>query len=105
MIVEACQGAILGDFCGEAADRSLTCAFHQAGAELHDAVVRVLSRWTLADFLDRPAPDPTIAHEVPCWLAPCPRRTSRVTVGSEIDSTAFPFGSVVDPSQPREEGP
>ncbi|MCR4411313.1 MAG: Rrf2 family transcriptional regulator [Thermoguttaceae bacterium] len=105
MIVEACQGAILGDFCSEAADLSLTCAFHQAGAELHDAVVRVLSRWTLADFLDRPGPDPKIAHEVQCWLAPCPRMALRVTVGSETDATALGVRGGMEPSQTREQGP
>ncbi len=80
-VVEACQGAMLGDFCSDATDFGQTCAFHQAGAELHDAVVGVLSHWTLADFLRRPTPDPAIAPHVQCWLAPCPRLQSLVVQG------------------------
>ena len=51
-IVEACQGAILADFCEEAEDLAKTCALHQAGAELHRAVVGVLSRWNLAQLIE-----------------------------------------------------
>ncbi len=83
MIVEACQGTVLGDFCSDAADLTQTCAFHQAGAELHDAILRVLSRWTLADFLSRPSPSPGIASNVQCWLAPCPRLRSLVSATPE----------------------
>ncbi len=70
LIVEACQGAVLGDFCSDATDLSKTCAFHQAGAELHQAIVTVLSKWTLAQFLERPCPDASIADHVECWLKP-----------------------------------
>jgi len=70
-IVEACQGAILADFCEEGADLAKTCAFHQAAAELHDATVRVLSRWTLAELLENPRPSKTLRKAVRCWLEPC----------------------------------
>ncbi len=72
-IVEACQGVILGDFCPGDVEPRLTCAFHQAGMELHAAIVGVLSRWTLADLIRRPSPDPSIAMVSQCWLQPCPR--------------------------------
>ena len=71
-IVEACQGAIPGDFCSDADDLSKTCAFHQAGAELHRAMVGVLSRWTLAHFLSNPKPSDVLTGRVRCWLGPCP---------------------------------
>lgn len=71
-IVEACQGAILGSFCEEAEDLSKTCAFHQAAAELHRAIVEVLSRWTLAELLLKPRPSPELAKHVRCWLEPLP---------------------------------
>lgn len=102
-VVEACQGAVLGDFCSDADDLSQTCAFHQAGAELHDAIVSVLSRWTLADFLNRPSPSPEIAGHVQCWLAPCPRLQSLVTAGAETISKKE--GKVSAPAQPEEGGP
>ena len=69
-IVEACQGAILADFCEEGADLAETCAFHQAAAELHDAIVRVLSRWTLAELLENPRPSKSLRKVVRCWLEP-----------------------------------
>jgi Rrf2 family protein len=72
-IVEACQGAILGDFCSEAGELDKTCALHQAGADLHRSIVGVLSRWTLAQFLEKPRPDSSLADHVQCWLSPCPR--------------------------------
>lgn len=72
-VVEACQGVILGDFCQGEVEPSLTCAFHQAGMELHQAIVGVLSRWTLADLIRRPNPDPAVAGRAPCWLQPCPK--------------------------------
>ncbi len=70
-IVEACQGAILGDFCSATEDLSGVCALHQAGAELHRAIVGVLDRWRLADFLARPEPSPALRGKVPCFLAGC----------------------------------
>jgi Rrf2 family protein len=69
-IVEACQGAILADFCEEGADLAKTCAFHQAAAELHDAIVRVLSKWTLAELLENPRPSKALRKTVRCWLEP-----------------------------------
>ncbi|MGB9689658.1 RrF2 family transcriptional regulator [Thermogutta sp.] len=69
-IVEACQGVLLGDFCQETEDLTLTCAFHQAAAELHRVIVDVLSRWTLADMLKRPSPDPSLPEREKCWLYP-----------------------------------
>jgi Rrf2 family protein len=72
-IVQACQGTILGDFCEEADDLAKTCAFHQAGAELHQAIVGVLSRWNLAQLIEKPHPSPDLANkDIRCWLQPDP---------------------------------
>jgi len=80
-IVEACQGAILGDFCDEAPDLAKTCAFHQACAELHGAILGVLSRWTLADFIQHPRPIGMLHKRIPCWLEPTPQVVSLGTAG------------------------
>lgn len=69
-IIEACQGTILGDFCDDAPDLTATCAFHQACVELHDAVVGVLSRWTLAQFIQKPRPIGMPNKRLLCWLEP-----------------------------------
>lgn len=85
-IVEACQGIVVGDFCQTTANLRQACAFHQAGVELHHAILGVLSRWTLADFLRRPEPSDGLAGHAPCWLqgtsahppgAPVASRTQR----------------------------
>ena len=72
-IVEACQGTILADFCDEAPDLAKTCAFHQACAELHDSIIGVLSRWTLAQLIQKPRPTGMLDKRIPCWLEPTPR--------------------------------
>ncbi len=81
-IVEACQGAVLGDFCSETTDLAMTCAFHQAGAELHQAIVGVLSRWNLAEFLRQPRPQANQDGSIRCSLGPCPMRAARAELPS-----------------------
>ncbi|MGO8750886.1 MAG: RrF2 family transcriptional regulator [Thermoguttaceae bacterium] len=71
-VVEACQGAILGDFCSEAPELAEACALHQAGVELNQAILGVLSRWTLADLLNRPHPTASLDPYGRCWLAGSP---------------------------------
>ncbi|MBI4581334.1 MAG: Rrf2 family transcriptional regulator [Planctomycetes bacterium] len=70
-IVEACQGTILADFCQETRTLEGTCAFHAAAAELHRAIVGVLSRWTLEKFIERPGPSGHLQRSVLCLV--CPR--------------------------------
>jgi Rrf2 family protein len=68
-VVEACQGTILGDFCSEAPELAKMCALHQAGVELNQAILGVLSRWTLAHLLKRPQPTASLDPYGRCWLA------------------------------------
>ena len=70
-IVEACQGTILPDFCRETKTLVGVCAFHAATAELHEAIVGVMSRWTLEQLVHRPIPTEHIANQVSCILMPC----------------------------------
>lgn len=93
-IVEACQGTILGDFCEEADDLAKTCAFHQAGAELHRAIVGVLSRWTLARLIEKPLPSAELAKKhIRCWLEPNPpARPRKATAPTGADRAALPKG-------------
>ena len=83
-VVEACQGMVHGNFCQDAPDLSKTCAMHQAGAELHNAIVGVLTSWTLADFLKQPCPANELQGKVHCLfeggrpgLLPSPRKGRR----------------------------
>jgi len=55
-IVEACQGTIHGSYCQPIDDLRITCAFHRAAVELEQAMVGVLSRWTLAQMEKSPGP-------------------------------------------------
>lgn len=67
-VVEACQGPIVGDFCRSSRPSSTHCSFHRAALELHQAIVGVLQRWTLADLLDNPASGHTVGG-VTCLIS------------------------------------
>jgi DNA-binding IscR family transcriptional regulator len=54
-VVEACQGLLTAQYCGQAEDSTEVCIFHRAMLELHEATVGTLSSWTLQDFLRLPA--------------------------------------------------
>jgi Rrf2 family nitric oxide-sensitive transcriptional repressor len=54
-IVEACQGAIAGDFCQASWASCSSCGFHNAALDLHNAITGALSRWTLDQFIAVPA--------------------------------------------------
>ncbi len=84
-IVEACQGAILASFCQDADELEKTCAFHRAGAEVHQAMVGILSRWTLADLLQSPCPSET--YDSLCFLQPLERtpEESRILLSPGLD--------------------
>ena len=73
--------AHLANFCEDASESAKACGFHQAAAELHDAIVGVMSRWTLADFLRKPRPSALLDKQVKCWLEPTPRVVPLQTVG------------------------
>ena len=66
--VEACQGKILGDFCEQTDNLRDVCAFHRAGAELHDAITGVRSRWRVAEFVVRPLPTGALRGRTRCLL-------------------------------------
>jgi Rrf2 family protein len=67
-VVEACQGAIVGDYCTEAVSLENVCGFHLAAVELHEAIKGVLGRWSLARLLERPRPTGAGADGVPCLM-------------------------------------
>ncbi len=69
-VVEACQGKILGNFCQDTCDLDNVCAFHEAAAELQDAIVNALSGWTLVDLVKRPHP---LIEGVSCVLHQSPK--------------------------------
>ena len=66
-VVEACQGAIVGDYCRSSPGRRPPCAFHRASFELHQAITGVLARWSLAALLA----EPSSAYET-CLMAGVP---------------------------------
>jgi len=53
-VVEACQGAIVGDYCRQDCDVATVCPYHRAALELQEAVVAVLSRWDLERITETP---------------------------------------------------
>ncbi len=53
-IVEACQGAVVGDYCRPDCDKRSVCSYHLAAEQLRAAIVGVLSVWTLQQLMERP---------------------------------------------------
>ena len=67
-IVEACQGAIAGAYCGEIDDLNAVCAFHRAAAELKGAVVKVLSGWNLEQLAAGSRPAKRLPRGMHCLM-------------------------------------
>lgn len=68
-VVESCQGTIHGDYCNASCRDISFCRFHEATLELHRAVCGILSRWTLADLLERPATVKAVNGRILCFMA------------------------------------
>lgn len=97
-IVEACQGALLGDYCEPGCDLGEVCSFHQAAEELHHAVTGVLSRWTLAQLVERPRPAGARRPGPRCVLAGVGEaRPALTTLGPA------PRAALVRPAEARKE--
>lgn len=67
-VVEACQGTIVGDYCRSGGPESDVCGFHRAALELHTAIERVLSRWTLELLLEKPETRAPGRGVIPCLM-------------------------------------
>lgn len=67
-VVEACQGAIMGNYCQSGCDLDGACSYHHAAAELHEAIVGVLSRWTIEDLNRKPRPLKAVHGLIPCMI-------------------------------------
>jgi len=76
-VVEACQGAILGDYCQDGCQRDRVCSYHLAAEELRSAIVGVLSNWTLADLLRKPHGAPG-KRSIPCLIGSIDRAEGAV---------------------------
>lgn len=68
-IAEACQGKLLDDYCQETDNYALVCSFHAAMAEVHEALVRVMSHWKLSDLMLKPGPSKKLVGQVDCRIA------------------------------------
>jgi Rrf2 family protein len=71
-IVEACQGAIVGNYCQDVDDLQMTCAFHRATVELRHSIVKVLSRWSLEQLAASPRPNKRLPGEIHCLMVGFP---------------------------------
>ncbi len=69
-VTEASQGVLVRNYCREIDVESVpVCAFHQAMVEIRESTTKILSRWTLADLLRRPAPGAPIPGPTKCKMA------------------------------------
>ena len=64
-IVEAAQGAVVGNYCQELPKNSQknSCGYHHAMQELQDAVQGALGKWTVQDILKHPMPTVSFAPD------------------------------------------
>lgn len=69
-IVEACQGAIVGGYCQEIEDIGIACSFHHAAVELREAIIDVLSRWSVEQLAQSPLPTKRLPGGKQCMMAP-----------------------------------
>lgn len=67
-VVEACQGLVTADYCGEEPNSDRACSYHKAMAQLYRGIVNTLSSWTLQDLLGRPANPPEEGQEHVCRM-------------------------------------
>lgn len=68
-IVEACQGKIVGDYCEDGHPLKDVCAFHESMLEVHEALLGILSRWTLDALIRKPEPVKSASGKVNCRMA------------------------------------
>ncbi len=68
-VVEACQGPVFRDYCQDAGEPVSWCSWHHAAAELHSAVVGVLSGWNLEQLLEKRFRTDGRCGSEPCVMA------------------------------------
>ena len=68
-VVEACQGAVVGNYCQvlRHPDHTPVCGYHRAMLDLQHVVRRSLERWTVQTLID--APPPCENNDVPCKMS------------------------------------
>lgn len=81
-VVEACQGSLTPHYCMETPWTEATCAFHQAAVELHRAMVKSLSHWTLERLLEKPSPGRSMRQICRCSPARPKRKTGSTPLHS-----------------------
>ena len=77
-VYEACQGALLGTYCEAVPDVVASCHYHQAMVELFEVNQRIMSRWTLQNFLDKPYADKSVQSFHTCRMSVFREQDERV---------------------------
>jgi len=65
-VVEACEGAIIGNHCREFPNPAMinrTCGFHQAMVEFQEGVKDILRKWSIEDLASKPLSDAKVAPD------------------------------------------
>lgn len=70
MIVEACQGLMIGSYCRSIGDdlAGPVCAYHRAMWDVRQATVEALRRWTLKSLAECPLPTGELAGNTDCRM-------------------------------------
>ncbi len=65
-VVEACEGAIIGNHCREFPNPEMvgrTCGFHQAMVQFQEGVKKLLRQWSIEDLATKPLSNPEDAPD------------------------------------------
>jgi len=76
-VVEACQGPVVGDYCGSICLPSEICAFHQMAEQLHIVICETLRRWTLEELRRKPSGEHPSGAGSACLMLPLQSGTTR----------------------------
>ncbi|MCB2155358.1 Rrf2 family transcriptional regulator [bacterium] len=70
MVVEACQGLLIGAYCKSIGDELAgpVCAYHRAMWDVRQATVEALRRWTLKHLSECPLPTGALAGNEDCRM-------------------------------------
>ena len=70
MVVEACQGLMIGSYCRSIGDELAgpACAYHRAMWDVRQATVEALKRWTLKHLAECPLPTGELSGNADCRM-------------------------------------
>ena len=93
-VVEACEGAIVGNYCRQFPNPdqiSKTCGFHQAMHEFEEGVKALLDKWTIEEISTRPLSEEQDAPDCKLRRILVAEKTVPTRINEYLDSPIRPI--------------